>query len=381
LLWSQATIAEVYALSALLVAASFIVLSVDMGRARPYLLALLLGLNLAHHVTAIWLLPSLWPYFQTIRRWITPERLLRLLLCLAPGLLLYVYIPVRAVAQAVPNWGQASDLAGFRWLVTGEAYRGWVGSLSGQQWPQRIAAWSEIWVRDLGVIGLALVLLGVWSGFERDRRFTLLGLTYALLTSLYAMAYGTPDSYVYLVPVAGLMAMGMAAGAYSLLSEGLGMFHSVGSRRLACAILCLALLAMPAYSLLDNYRSMDLSLDREAYEYGSTMLQAAAGGAVLISRGDMETFPLWYLRYGLHQREDVIVVDRWLLALEWYRTQVAQLAPGLASLPQTGDHTAAAALLVSVLGAQRPVQLTYRDEDLLGSGTWSHDGLLYTLLP
>ncbi|HNT06385.1 MAG TPA: hypothetical protein PKJ21_09445, partial [Anaerolineae bacterium] len=84
---------------------------------------------------------------------------------------------------------------------------------------------------------------------------------------------------------------------------------------------------------------------------------------------------------GLGQRKDVTVIDRHLLALGWYRSQVAALSPELAGLPAQGDSTEATKLVVSALGASRPVQLTYEDQDLLNAYRWSFDGRLYTLRP
>ena len=380
LLWSQATIPEVYAQSALLVAL-WLWLVVAAGRpARPYLLALVFGLVLAHHVAAALLLPSLWPYARAIRRWLTPRRAGALLLCLLPGLAMYVYLPLRASAQPVPNWGQASEWSGFVWLVTGKAYQSYLGGLLAQQWPRRLAAWLSIWVRELGVVGLALVLLGLWKAWDSDRRRTLHGLTYLALTSAYAIAYGTTDSYVYLVPVALFVALWLAEGAAALLVELREWLYARGRRTLSTVAL-LAVLVLPAGSLVARFATMDLSQDQEAYQAGMSLLQGAEPEAVLISRGDLQTFPLWYCRYGLGQRRDVTVVDRYLLALGWYRSQVAALSPELAGLPAQGDSTEATKLVVSALGASRPVQLTYEDQDLLNAYRWSFDGRLYTLRP
>jgi len=140
------------------------------------------------------------------------------------------------------------------------------------------------------------------------------------------------------------------------------------------------LLALPLTSLVLRYRTMDLSADSEAYDYGTRLLSQAAPGAVLLSRGDTQTFPLWYVRYGLKQREDVWVVDSNLLAFGWYRAQVAALSPELAAVARAGDSREAVTLLVSILGPLRPVQLAYEDEGLLGAYAWTRDGWLYSLL-
>jgi len=373
LLWSQATIAEVYSLNLLWIALWLAAL-LECRSARPYILAVLSGIGLAHHITAIWLLPALWPYADAMRRWLTPRRAFLLLLCLLPGVLSYLYIPLRARAYPYPNWGLAVDLRGLMWVVSGEAYRRYLGGIAPVQMLLRLAAWAGVWVRDLGVVGLALALLGLRHGLERDRRFAAFGLSYMLLVSAYAVLYVTEDSYLYLLPAAAVVALWMAWGAYSVLRE----LSRPGRSGRQLGVVMVVLLALPLISIASRYRAMDLSADREAYVTGESLLQAAAPNALILSRGDSQTFSLWYVRYGLRQRLDVDIIDRYLLALPWYREDLAVRNTELSQLLQAQNDQEAALALLSIVG--RPVQLAYQDDLLLSQGDWVAEGQLYTLV-
>jgi hypothetical protein len=380
LLWSQATVAEVYSLNAFLVAILLAVALSGSPRARPYVLTLLFGLGLAHHVTIVWLLPALWPYLPAIRQWLTVRRSLRLGFCLLPGLLAYLYIPIRAAHHPVPNWGQADDLSGFIWLVSGAAYRQYLSALPASHLLQRLSAWAGIWVRDFGVLGLALALMGVWRGLETDRRFTWSGLTYVLLLSGYAMLYVTIDSYLYLIPAAIIIALWMAQGAVSVL-HGLQDWARSGLRRHAVTVAGLVILAaLPLISIITRFQAMDLSVDYEAYAFAENVLEAVFPDAIVVSDGDTQTFPLWYLRYGLEKRPDVIVVDRRLLAFDWYRGELASQYPELAMVAETHDAQEAIASLVQEAGLHRPVHLTYSDDFVLGLAAWAYQDPVFTLL-
>jgi len=380
LLWSQATIAEVYSLNALLVAMLLAVAFSVSSRARPYVLTLLFGLGLGHHVTIVFLLPALWPYVSSIRQWLTLRRSFRIGLCLLPGLLAYLYIPISAGARRVPNWGQADSLPGFVWLVSGVAYRRYLTALSPPHLLQRLSAWASIWVRDFGVLGLTLALLGLWDGFETDKRFTSFGLTYVTLLSAYAMLYTTSDSYLYLIPAAMIMALWLTRGAVVAL-HGLQEWAKSGPRRgLVTALGVLVLSALPLISINSRFGAMDLSADYEAYEFAEAVLDAAAPNAIVISRGDAQTFPLWYLHYGLGNRPDVTVIDRRLLAFDWYRDDLASRDAELAVLGRTGDAQEAVTTLVLEEGLCRPVHLTYSDDALLHVAEWTQEDPLFTLL-
>jgi len=380
LLWSQATIAEVYSLNALLVAMLLAVALSDSPRARPYVLTLLFGLGLAHHVTIVLLLPSLWPYVPVVRQWLTVRRSLRIGLCLLLGLLAYLYIPIRAAADPVPNWGEADNPSGFIWLVSGAAYRQYLSALPPSHLLQRLSAWAAIWVRDLGVLGLALALLGLWRGLETNRRFTSFGVTYVVLLSGYAMLYVTFDSYLYLIPAAIIIALWMARGAIVALCGLQDWTRSGLHRRLVTVAGVLVLTALPLTSIASRFRAMDLSADYEAYTFGKNVLEAAAPSAIVVSDGDTQTFPLWYLRYGLEKRPDVIVVDRRLLAFDWYRDHVVSRHPELAMVAKAHDAQEALAILVQEGGLHRPVHLTYSDDFVLGLAAWTYEDPIFTLL-
>lgn len=380
LLWSQATIAEVYGLNALLVAVWVAVaLSLPL-RARPYALALLFGLGLAHHVTIVWLLAALWPYLPAIRRWLTPKRVLQLGLCLLPGLLVYLYIPIRAATHPVPNWGQADSLSGFIWLVSGAVYRLYLRTPVPSHLLQRLSAWAGIWVRDIGVLGLALALLGLWRGLETDRRFSLFGLTYVILLSVYAMLYVTLDSYLYLIPAAIIIALWMARGAFVALHALQGWAKSGLRHQVVTVTGILILAVLPVLSIATRFQAMDLSADYEAYAFAEKVLEAAAPGAIVLSDGDKQTFSLWYLRYGLGRRRDVMVVDRRLLAFGWYRDDLASQHPELAMLAEAGHAQRAITILVQEGALHHPVHLTYADDFVFDLAAWSYDDPLFTLL-
>ncbi len=381
LLWSQATIAEVYSLNALLVAALLAVALSGCRGARPYVLAFLFGLGLAHHLTIVFLVPALWPYLGSARRWLTLRRAVLGALCLLPGLLAYLYIPLRAAAHPVPNWGQASSSEGLLWLVTGAAYHRYLGGTPPTYLLQRFSAWAAIWVRDLGVPGLALALLGLWRGLETNQRLTLFALTYLALLTGYAMIYGTPDSYVYLLPAAEVVALWVAGGVLAAAQAAQDWVGPQRMHRGAVAVAVLLLAGLPLVSVAGRWQAMDLSADREAYALADGVLSASSPNAILISSGDAQTFPLWYLRYGLKVRPDVTVVDRNLLALDWYRRDLAAREPELAAVVDARDADGAATALVAVRPSGRPVQLAYADGLLLGLATWARQGALYTLVP
>jgi hypothetical protein len=366
-LWAQAVITEVYTLNALIVVSLLWLAwrwraAVQSGRTGTAWLVgtgLLLGLGLGNHLSLVWLLPGLaawlWSNRADLRRMPVRSWIAVGAAGLA-GVSVYLYLPLMAAGAPPINWGDPRTPAQFWWLVSGRAYRGLPFGVELVYLPGRLAAWMADALRQLGgPWGALIALAGLWRTDRRDHAWwRLTGLT-ALAFSLYAIGYDAADSFVYLIPVWAVAALWLAAG----MDWGLGI-ADCGLRFAICSLLFALLLALPGVSLVRFWGEMDLSRDREASDYVAGVLAAAAPDGVILTAGDEPTFALWYARYGLGQRPDLIPLNVNLYVFPWYQETLARTHPALvemaggAALPPLDQ-------LVARLMLQRPV---YRAEPL-----------------
>ncbi len=301
LVWSQAVVAEVYSLNLLMVATFLLVWA---ARGPGLAAGLCLGLAVTTHLTSLLLLPAALLAAGPGRT--------RLLAGVAFGLLPLLALPWLARGDSPVVWGQPDTLRGWWWLVSGQLYA------ANLRWPPdaRLAGL----LRALAVGPVALLAGRVVIGRRvaaparpADRWPLLLGATAGLYT-LFALAYGTPDAAVLLLPALLLLAFLLAPrlnapGAWSV-------------------VLPLALAAAGLVARADSPPS--------PHAAAVAALAAAPPRALLLTPGDRSLFALWYAHHVEGQRPDVIIADTNLFAFDWYRLRLARQQPDL-FVPATDD--------------------------------------------
>lgn len=334
LVWSQATIAETYAPGLALLAllnlclfwwwyrderwalmlAGFIG-GVGMGLLPQLLLAapgaaLLLYAKIRKNYPQDW--PTVW------RQWLAP-----LLVVTIMGLSIFIYLPLRALAQPMVNWGDPSSPTRFWDVVTAAQYHQYLALLGPAEWFKRLFDGIIQIGQQLSWAGFSLALLGGYNLWRSDRVISGYLLSLIGLTILFRSGYPVMGNIVYLIPALYGMALLTGFGVAGLLNLAQ---KQIG--RKAALSLGAGLLVVFCLRLIVIAPALDISGDDSAISFGKRALTSLPPKAILISERDETTFSLWY-RQVLGERPDVVVVDRRLLAYDWYQRQLLQHHPDL----------------------------------------------------
>jgi len=330
-LWSQAVIAEVYALHILFI--SLILLSLPLsGRpaapgflGRDAVAGALFGLALGNHLTTVLLLPP-WLLFsaRVDGRW-QLRRLFRRLAALAAGLLVYAYLPISASRHPPVNWGLPIDWAGFWWVVSGAPYRALAFGLPSSYILNRVSGWAGLVIAQFGLVGMVVAFYGLFFGTASSGRVKVVTGWLALACSIFAIGYNTADSYAYLLPAFLALALWLGLGFATALA-GLGQLHARQPARLALAA---GLLVTLVYDAVKDLPGVDASHDQAAEAFGQVVMQQAPANGLIFTHADKDTFAAWYFHAALGQRSDVAVIVEPLLEFGWYRTNLAASKAGL----------------------------------------------------
>ncbi len=325
--WSQATIAEVYALHGLLMIL-FIYLLLRWEEARGEwtgdrwlaAAAFAFGLGMAHHRMIALLLPAalvfiLWTDGELLRR---PRRWLWPVVAGLAPLVLYAYLPIRGQAVNSLDGTFVPTLAGtFDWI----AARGYGVFLSGNPFgvERSPGFFVGLFSEQFGLLLLFAAVFGLVMAWRYKVRRAIFLLLATLATVAFGVAYKVQDVAVFLIPAFMLTALWIALGLAPIFdamlvyaaSFGRALHLPRGARPLvlggALLLIAALVLAEPMGAAVADFAVRDQSRAWSVYDYGQDMLDSAApGGRVVGLLG--ETTLLRYFRDVLGQRPDVTVV-------------------------------------------------------------------------
>lgn len=339
LVWSQAVITEVYALHALFVIL-ILYLSSDYSplhfapKRLDRLLGLTFGLALGNHITTILLLPALLPstFFRKSLPTgeILPEEkqqpdkcpLPTRLTWLGMGLLIYLTLPLRALAHPTVNWGNSATLNGFAWLVSGKLYQDQLFVLTLASVWTRIRSVAALLIEQFGLPGLVVGLIGLIVFYKSSHLYG--NTLWIVLTFFFfAVIYATRDSFVYLIPVFLCFSIWIGLGIGGLMDLFAQRFHQIG---ISIGLIFILYLFIQAGN---HWSQVDASRDLRAERFGEEVLARAPANAIVFAVGDKAIFTMWYFHYALQQRTDLVVVATDLLHFDWYQKTLGTNYPDL----------------------------------------------------
>jgi hypothetical protein len=329
LIFSQADIVEVHGLQSLIVVLVlwWLTLNLDFRPGIPpqWLLgiAFLIGLGIGNHLTIILFLPVVILTLMVVIRSSGSWRLVlaQMALVLA-GMLVYLYLPMRAQAYPAINWGNPQTWSGFFWEVSADPYRGLFMSANSSVIVERLRSIASLLLDQFGALGLLAGVIGAiqFSLRVRWQRWILAWIFIAYL--VFAIAYNTADSASYLIPAFMVFAIWIGLAVPVL--------WKLNWKQLPVGGLLVAVLAASILIRIPATRSrLDPRLQDQPARYAEQFLKDAPKSAIVYTSTDQDSFPLWYYHFGLKERPDLRIIVLPLTQFAWYQQTLVQIYPGL----------------------------------------------------
>ena len=322
--WQQAVIAEVYGLNAFLIAlALFLTLLWHTGKTRGTsndallrALAVVCGLGQGAHNTMTIVAPILALYIFCAdgapwRRWKFYGGLA--LLSIASAIAIYLYLPLRSLANPPLDWGNPETLENFWNVVRRKQF-----AFMFTQYPHgllrfihQMGALSLMWGREFAPWCIVLALLGLPVALYRRTAPALLLLFTALAVVAgfaFVQNFEQDKPWLWVMSVFGIPAylctsvfLGVAVQAIRELSSGARVRGVLG---------VIALAAVGAQAPL-FWHSNDKSDFYWVHDYGENVLTSLEPNAIYISEMDHQAFSAMYWQQVRGLRTDVEVMNKY----------------------------------------------------------------------
>jgi hypothetical protein len=311
-LWSQAVIAEVYTLNALLVSVTIVALLLwREHRKDRYLLlsAFLVGLCLTNHLTSGLLLPASLLLVALVD-W---HRLVDVRLVLGGagafvlGLTPYLYLPIRAAMDPPMEANNPSNFERFWYVISGGNLTGSFFSFGPAELPGRMIFYWGYLLDNMQFLIVMVALTGAVVMLRKDRAVGIF-LGFLFFGWLFhAVENDIPDIDLYFIPTYLVLALWAASGFGALLAEVESLVSGLPgkARGATLGVLCAILLCVPLLGAAGTYAKVDMSgVSRGREEIAAVADNAAPNATILHHRSSM-----WYMVLVEERRRDLTIVD------------------------------------------------------------------------
>ena len=308
-LWSQAVIAEVYTLNALLVSVTMVVLLLWREHRKDcYLLlsAFLVGLCLTNHLTSGLLLPASLLLVGLVdwRKLVDIRLVVKGVLLFLLGLTPYLYLPFRAAMDPPMEANNPTDFGRFWYVVSGGNLTGSFFSFGPLELPARMIFYWEHLLDNMSFLVVMVGLTGAVILLLKDRAVGLF-LGFLFFGWLFhALENDIPDFDLYFIPTYLVLSLWAAAGLGTLLAE-VETLASGFAKGAILGVLSAMLLLLPLLGVSETTSQNDMSaVYRGRKEIEAVADNAAPNATILHHRSS-----IWYMVLVERRRRDLTLVD------------------------------------------------------------------------
>ncbi len=337
--WFSAVESEVYSMAMLFCALDvyFMLRWRRTGNSRLLVLvALLLGLGVCVHLMTLLVVPALAFIFWGVkgRRWLKAVPLLVFFFLI--GLTPYAIVPLRAAADPPINEGRPADVESFKRYFQREQYA--KAPLYPRMWRERDAAnYGEWTLGAKGVVGNVVYYFGYQLTYMYGRYFMynfigrenlkwhciVLSVLPALLGAYGWWRHRKRNRRGYWVVMLLFLFGGVILNlylnhpcyeprerdyAYVLSFYAFAIWIGIGAAELSGKWKALLFLA-PLLLAVGNWSDHDRHNCHSVHDISMAHLQSCDKDAILITLGDNDTFPLWYLQHVEGRRKDIDIYN------------------------------------------------------------------------
>jgi len=326
--WFQSTSVEVYSLhiaiiTPLIYKLLIIFYSKKIKQKDWFHVSILLALGFSNHMTTVLILPAL-AYLFFIKEGFNLSALKKifyiLLLFFAILLLIYSYLPLRALTNPALNWGNPVNFDNLIRHITGKQYQVWIFS-SIDVAKEQLKYFVENLPNEFNPIMLIISIIGLIVIIKKFKNlFAFLTLLF-ITTVFYSINYDIHDIEPYFLLAYLAIGFFILIGLYHLAN----LINSKGIKPFWATFIFAALIILQVFI---NFNKVDQSDVFTFEDYTKELINSTEKKSIIFSyQWDHFISESYYFQLVEKFRRDVVIIDKELLRRSWYFNQLNRNHP------------------------------------------------------
>ena len=174
--------------------------------------------------------------------------------------------------------------------------------------PDRVVVYLHLLWQNFHVLGILLGLFGMWEMLLRRTRHFYLLMTMYVVHLVFFTQYRVFDLDVFFIPAHLIYAVFIGYGLFRVLEYVVAVLGRVRVPRLAVSLIAAVLLFFPVVKQVRaNWALNDYSDDVAINDFYHNVFQLLPEGAVVLGRGGVFGYDMFYFRYVYGVRPDVLL--------------------------------------------------------------------------
>ncbi|MEW6096899.1 MAG: DUF2723 domain-containing protein [bacterium] len=290
-----------------------------------YLFAFTLGLSFTHHMQTIYLVPASIFFIIAVywKKWRQQKQsfysllstlyplLLKLLCLFILPLFLYLYLPIRASAHPVYNWGDPETFKRFMGHITGQSYKSYFTSEISEIY-KNLSHIPHFLIDQFTQYFWWISLVGFFILLFKKRTISLFFLLMVIVNISFATKYSILNIEDYYILSYIIFSILLSICITFIINRILQRYKK------GIIFSIFLFLIFPIISFLIHYQYNDRANYYFAYDYGRNILCPIDKNAVIFLKIDISKYPVSYLKYCENQRDDVALISTIFLPQDWF---------------------------------------------------------------
>jgi len=326
-LWSYSHFAKGYTLNLFFLSVLiFCALKYRENKKWLYLWGLFFGLSLTYHYQSMIILLPAFIYIFIIQGKPSLREVGIALSLIIVCLLLYLFIPLRAIMTPLAyHWGDPTTVKGFFAIITGKIY-GWQEATTRtglSNTLHQLGIYGTYLLKSFNYPGVITGLIGFILFARKNFKiflFTLIIYSTNVLLISYLISTEVQIFLEAILP-------GFFLPAHFIFAIWIGYCLCEITKKIKIKSLSYLFFIIPFLSLILNYPICYERNNFLAYDFARNCLLTPEEDSILITSGDNDTFPIWYLQEVEHFRTDIKLITLGLIGEPSYNKYLQERLP------------------------------------------------------